>query len=101
MLQFAEKRSAFGRFVPSATGEIWIGPFVVRESFVMGRRGTATPDKPTTWTVLGADGTWTADVILPPRFSLLDAGRDYVAGIELDADDVESVVVYPLRRAAR
>jgi hypothetical protein len=67
----------------------------------MGRRGTATPDKPTTWTVLGADGTWTADVILPPRFSLLDAGRDYVAGIELDADDVESVVVYPLRRAAR
>jgi hypothetical protein len=80
---------------------VWIGPFVVLESFIQGRTGAATPDKPTTWTVLGADGTWSADVVLPARFSLLEAGRDYVAGIELDADDVESVVVYPLRRAAR
>jgi hypothetical protein len=98
MLQFADKRSAFGRFVPSATGELWIGPFVVLESIIPGRRGPATPDKPTTWTVIGADGRWSADVVLPARFSLLDAGRDYVAGIELDADDVETVVVYPLKR---
>jgi hypothetical protein len=101
MLQFAEQRSAFGRFVPSTTGELWIGPFVVLESIIPGRRGTAAPDKPTVWSVIGPDGTWSADVTLPARFSLLDAGRDYVAGIELDDDDVESVVVYPLRRTAR
>jgi hypothetical protein len=98
MFQFAEKRSAFGRVVPSPTGELWVGEFVVLESFVPGRRGTVIPEKPTTWTVLGKDGGWVADVVLPARFSLLDAGRDYVAGIELDADDVESVVVYRLRR---
>lgn len=100
-IQFAQKRSAFGRFVPSTTGELWIGPFVVLESFIQGRRGTAMPDKPTLWSVLAPDGTWVADVTLPARFSLLDVGRDYVAGIELDDDDVESVVVYPLRRASR
>ena len=80
------------------TGELWVGPFVVLESFVPGRRGTVIPDQPTTWSVLATDGTWTADVELPARFSLLDAGRDYVAGVELDADDEETVVVYRLRR---
>lgn len=97
-IQFADQRSAFGRFVPSPTGELWIGEFVVLESFVPGRRGTVIPEKPTTWSVLARDGTWAADVVLPARFSLLDAGQDYVAGIELDEDDVETVVVYRLRR---
>jgi hypothetical protein len=96
--EFAERRSAFGRFVSSPTGELWVGEFVVLESFVPGRRGTVIPEQPTTWSVLGRDGTWIADVALPARFSLLDAGRDYVAGIELDEDDVETVVVYRLRR---
>ena len=95
---FADERSAFGRFVPSPTGELWVGEFIALESFIPGRRGTVTPEKPSTWSVLGTDGTWIADVTLPARFSLLDAGRDYVAGIELDADDVETVVVYRLRR---
>jgi hypothetical protein len=98
MFEFAERRSAFGRVVPSPTGELWVGPFVVLESFVPGRRGTVIPPTPTTWSVLGRDGLWVADVELPARFSLLDAGRDYIAGIELDADDVETVVIYPLRR---
>jgi hypothetical protein len=97
-VQFAQERSAFGRFVPSTSGELWVGEFVVLESFIPGRRGTATPQRPTTWSVLGSDGMWVADVTLPARFSLLDAGRDYVAGIELDDDDVESVVVYRIRK---
>jgi hypothetical protein len=98
-LQFAEKRSAFGRFVPSTAGEVWVGEFVVLESLIPGRIGTATPEKPTTWNVIGKDGMWIADVKLPARFALLDAGPDYVAGIELDADDVESVVVYRLMKS--
>lgn len=97
-LSFAEERSAFGRFVPSSLGEVWVGEFVVLESIIPGRRGTAIPPRPTTWSVIGPDGSWVADAVLPARFSLLDAGRDYVAGIELDDDDVESVVVYRLKR---
>ena len=97
-IEYAEQRSAFGRFVPSPTGELWVGEFVVLESFVPGRRGTVSPTRPTTWSVLAPDGSWTADVVLPARFSLLDAGRDYVAGVLLGEDDVESVVVYRLRR---
>jgi hypothetical protein len=98
LVQFAQERSAFGRFVPSTSGELWVGEFVVLESFIPGRRGTATPQKPTTWSVVGSDGLWVADVTLPARFALLDASRDYVTGIELDADDVESVVVYRIRK---
>lgn len=97
-LQFADTRSAFGRFVAGATGELWVGEFVVLESIIAGRRGTVAPSRPTRWTVLGRDGAWVAEVSLPARFSLLDAGRNYVAGIQADTDDVESLVVYRLRR---
>ena len=48
--------------------------------------------------VLGGDGRWLAEVTLPARFALLDAGRDWVAGVQRDADDVESVVVLRLQR---
>ena len=97
-IEFAQQRSAFGRFVPSSTGELWVGAFVALESFIPGRRGPAMSPTATTWSVIGTDGAWIADVILPAQFSLLDAGRDYVAGVELDADDVETVAVYRLRR---
>jgi hypothetical protein len=48
--------------------------------------------------VFAFDGAWIADVKLPPRFAPLDFGRDYVAGVAFDADDVERIVVWGLRR---
>jgi hypothetical protein len=46
------------------------------------------------------DGTWRADVTLPPRFMPLDFGRECVAGVAFDDDDVERVVVWGLLRQA-
>lgn len=97
-LPFADRRSAYGRFVPATTGELWVGEFVISEEVFLGRTGLGSPDVATTWSVLAPDGRWIADVKLPARFALLDAGDDYVAGVLRDDDDVESVVVYRLRR---
>jgi hypothetical protein len=36
--------------------------------------------------------------VVSARFALKDAGRDFVAGVRRDADDVEEVVVYRLLR---
>ena len=95
---FANRRSAYGRFVPATTGELWVGEFVISEEVFLGRTGLGSPDVPTRWSVLAPDGRWVADVTLPAHFALLDAGEDYVAGVLRDDDDVESVVVYRLRR---
>lgn len=95
---FADRRSAYGRFVPATTGELWVGEFVISEEVFLGRTGLGSPDVATKWSVLAPDGRWIADVTLPAHFALLDAGEDYVAGVLRDDDDVESVVVYRLRR---
>ena len=95
---FAERRSAFGRFVAGANGELWVGPFVISEDVVLGRRGAPSPNEATRWSVIGRDGRIAGEVTLPARFALLDAGQDYVAGVLRDQDDVEAAVVYSLTR---
>jgi len=95
---FAERRSAFGRFVAGVGGELWVGPFVISEDVVLGRRGAPSPDRATRWTVIGSEGQIAGEVTLPARFALLDAGADYVAGVLRDEDDVETAVVYSLAR---
>lgn len=54
-------------------------------------------------TVAGASETQVYNIVRvlrPPRFRLMDAGSDYVAGVSRDANDVERVVVYRLLRDA-
>lgn len=53
---------------------------------------------PHTWSVFTPDGAWSAEVALPPRFVPFEFGRDYLAGVAFDDDDVERVVVWGLRR---
>lgn len=44
--------------------------------------------------VLDANGRLAGTVTLPPRFTVLDVGRDYLLGRTLDEDDVERVELY-------
>lgn len=97
LTQYAPSAPAYGRLVGNGGGEVWIAPFDHR-SAMMTAELHPTGATPQRWSVLGPDGRWLADVQLPARFALLDAGQDYVAGILRDADDVESVVVYRLIR---
>jgi hypothetical protein len=54
--------------------------------------------EPSTWTVLTRDGAASGTVTLPPGMRLFQVGSDFVVGMTTDADDVEHVGVYPLRR---
>lgn len=94
---FASMAPVFSRLLLRADGELWVSPFDPG----FGLPGPAAPLAPSTthtWSVFASDGTWLAEMPLPPRFIPFDVGRDYVAGVAFDEDDVERVVVWGLRR---
>jgi hypothetical protein len=51
---------------------------------------------PSIWDVLDPNGRWLCTVSLPARFTPVEIGSDYVAGLARDEDDVEQVRVYRL-----
>jgi hypothetical protein len=53
---------------------------------------------PTMFDVFDTEGLWLGSIPLPPRFRLVQVGTDFLVGIQHDADDVPSVVVYGLQR---
>lgn len=97
LTQYATHAPAYGRIVGMGNGEIWVAPFDYR-SAMQSSELHPTGATPQRWSVLARDGRWLADVMLPARFALLDAGEDFVAGVLRDSEDVERVVVYRLRR---
>ncbi len=94
--QFAEHHPFFGRMMASRNDLVWIGPAAASDATVI---AAPSPEKPTTWSVFSSDGEWLSDVVLPKRFLLMEAGSDYVAGVQRDEDDAENVVIYTLNRS--
>ncbi|MBP9898082.1 MAG: hypothetical protein KBF28_06905 [Gemmatimonadales bacterium] len=94
---FASTAPAFSRLAFGPDGELWVGPFDPGFS-LPGPGAPLAPTTPQTWSVFAPDGTWRAEVTLPRRFAPFEFGRDYVAGVAFDADDVERVVVWGVRR---
>lgn len=94
---FATTAPVFSRMLLRPDGEIWVSPF--DPGFGLpGPAAPLAPSAPHTWSVFAPDGTWLAELTLPARFVPFEAGRDYVAGVAFDTDDVERVVVWGLRR---
>jgi hypothetical protein len=93
---FAKSMGVFGALLASRDGLLWVGP----PSTDDGRRinPNPAPTQPTSWRVYSTRGQWLANVTLPARFYLLEAGRDYLAGITRDSDNLEVVVIYQLNR---
>ena len=48
--------------------------------------------------VIDRDGRWLGTLTLPPKFRPLQIGADFLLGVQLDEDDIPSVVVYGLER---
>jgi hypothetical protein len=96
--RYAPFRGHLGRFVGTVTGDTWVAEFAVDDEVPIGTGELPSPSREVRWSVVGADGRWRGDALLPPRFTLLDAGPDWVLGVARDADDVEQVVLYRLRR---
>lgn len=94
--RYASMRGQLGRFVGTATGETWVAEFDVEDEVPRSTGELPTPARETRWSVLGPDGRWRGDALLPPRFILMDAGPTWVLGVARDADDVEQVVVHRL-----
>lgn len=93
---FAKSMGYFGSLIASRDDDLWVGPPSTADGrpFVT----NVVPSAPTTWRVFRPDGTPVATVSLPARFRLVEAGSDYAAGITTDADDLEVVVIYRLRK---
>jgi hypothetical protein len=89
----ADSISLYRRLVSSRTGEIW------RERYDAGTDGRFTfKPEGVMWDVFTADGSLLGGVLLPTRFTLTDAGEDWLAGIHIDEMDVQTPRVYRLVR---
>jgi hypothetical protein len=99
--QFATTFPAVSQLILSRTGELWVRRFVTEDGIsisgpltIRWRSNTAPSD----WSIYDRDGRWIADCRLPSRFAPGEIGADYVLGVTRDADDVERVTLWPLRR---
>ena len=93
---FASSLGVYGAMHFADDGALWIGP----PSTDDWRRTNPNPlpRVSTRWRVFSPSGAAIANVTLPPRFYLLEAGSNYVAGVTKDDDDLEVVLVYRLRK---
>lgn len=95
--RFADRAPAFSRLAISANGELWVSEFDPSIN-LPGPPALLVPTRPQRWSVFAVDGGWLADITLPARFVAHDFGRDFVAGVSFDTDDVERVTVWRIRR---
>ena len=92
---------AYSQLLPDATGRLWVREAHLADAPGAGQLNT-TPLVPSIWSVFDPAGRWLGDVTMPARFLPRDIGADYVLGTALDADNVETVVMYRLApRAGR
>jgi hypothetical protein len=94
---FAEWLPPFGHLIVDRSGNLWAQRYDYRSAFYTpGPVRTQTIPVATRWDVLDSTGRWLCTVDLPERFTPLEIGADYVAGVARDRDDLEQVRVYRL-----
>jgi len=62
------------------------------------RRFTIPGETRETWGVFAPDGIFLGHLTMPPRFTLLEIGSDYVLGLSRDEDGVQRVQLHALDR---
>jgi hypothetical protein len=96
---FAERLPPFGSMILDRTGNLWVQRFDYRKVFYTpGPVRTQTMSVPSRWDVIDSAGRWLCTVDLPARFTPVEIGADYVAGLARDEDEIEQVRVYRLRK---
>jgi hypothetical protein len=76
----------YADLIPGPRGEMWVQEY------------SASPTEPTRYIVVGPTGSARAWVHVPRGFRVRDVGLDYVVGVHVDDDGVETVQVYRLVR---
>ena len=92
---FARTLPAFSQMLVDGHGRLWIREAHLADAAWAGQLNTM-PVVPSTWSVFDSRGGWLCDVVMPARFLPRDIGRDYILGIELGTDDIQTVALYPL-----
>lgn len=96
---FADHFPAFSALLADRAGNLWVQRFDYRMTFYRpGPVSTMTIAAPTTWDVFDTRGRWLCAVEMPERFTPLEIGADYVAGLARDRDEIEIVRVYRLAK---
>lgn len=94
---YAEQLPFFGTILADAAGNLWLQRFDYRSVFFTpGPVRTQTMAVASKWDVIDDAGRWITTVDLPARFTPVEIGVDYIAGLARDEDDVEQVRVYRL-----
>jgi len=92
---YPEFLAPYSAIVATSAGDLW-----VREPDLTGAPGcwclAGVSTVPIKWSVFDADGRWLGDVTVPPRFTPLEIGADYVLGRSRAADNVVRAVMYRL-----
>jgi hypothetical protein len=96
---FAERLPSFGAMIVDKAGNLWIQRYDYHSVFrTPGPVRTQTMTVPSRWDVIDTQGRWLTTVDLPARFTPVEIGADYVAGLARDEDEIEQVRVYRLRK---
>ena len=80
-----ERFPAFSAIVVDPAGHLWVTAY---------RR--PWEDVPPRWTIIDSQGRWLGELEGPAGFQLMEAGSDYLLGIEPDEMEVQRVVLYDL-----
>jgi hypothetical protein len=87
VVPFPETHAPYDSLLIGADGELWV------------RRAHPFPSEASTWTILAHGGAALGLVTLPAEMRPLHIGRDFLVALTKDADDVQHVGVYAVKRA--
>ncbi len=97
-LPVGDRLPAHGRILTDALGYLWIqDPVDDEDPTDDPNRRVGAPG----WNVISTEGTHVGRAVLPAKFRVYQIDADRVVGVSTDADDVEYVRVYGLRRTSR
>lgn len=94
---FAESYPAYDWILPGRDGVLWVADYDTERS-TRPYWEPAPAGSMRRWNVFARDGAWLAQIDLPARFLMKEAGRDYLLGVTRDDDGVQSLVTYKLLR---
>lgn len=98
--RFSEWAPAYSKLLLSDAGELWVSEFD-RTHGSLGTRQFVAPRVGVRYSIVDRDGRWLSDLVMPPRFTPYDVGREWVLGVTIGDDDIERVTLFTLRRQGR
>lgn len=95
---FPDTHPAHGRIMIDPVQVLWVERTRTEPPWQLMPGFNPVPATEAQWDLFASDGVWLGTVSTPPRFRVMDIGRNYIAGVAKDSLDVETIAVWELRR---